>query len=54
MIAQLVSGEVDLADILFLVAAIVFGVAAFVQRADAPAVLALIGWLMLSVGWLVR
>lgn len=54
MLAQLVSGEVDLADVLFLVAAILLGVAAFLQRSDAPAVLALVAWATIAVAWLVR
>lgn len=54
MLAQIVSGEVDIADILYLVAAILFGVGAFIQRSDAPAVVALLGWMAIALGLLVR
>lgn len=50
---QLVHGHADLADWLYLIAAILFGVCAFIQRTDTPAMLALIGWCLLAVGFLV-
>ena len=50
---QLVRGRADVADILFLVAAIVFAVCAVIQRAEVPALLALVGWCLLAVGFLV-
>jgi hypothetical protein len=52
MLAEIASGHRDAADVLFLVAAIVLGLAAVLQRADSPAALALAGWCLLAVGWL--
>lgn len=53
MLAELVEREADWADVLFLVAAIIFAVAAVLQRFDNPAALALVGWCALAVGLLV-
>lgn len=54
MLSQIVTGQVDLADILLLIAVVLFAVAAFVQRADHPAVLALLGWTLVALALLVR
>ena len=57
MLADIISGEVDFADIMFLIAAIVFVIAAVLAWTKRPdptsGALVPIGLALLAVGWLV-
>ena len=55
MLADIISGKVDLADVLFLLAAILFVLAAFVplRRPEYSPVLGWLGLAAIAIGWLV-
>lgn len=49
----IIHGNITLADLFFLIAAILFAVAAFIRRPSLPDVLLSLGLLAVAVGWLV-
>ena len=55
MLADLVHGKLDLADVLFLIAAVIFGVAAVIrfQAKAFDAALVAAALCLVSIGWLV-
>jgi hypothetical protein len=55
MLTTIISGEVDAADFLFLVAVIVFGALTVMAAVagDRRATLTSLGWFCLALGWLV-